>query len=130
MFDNHLRFSWYGKKRLAGSAQPGRFRFLSYDLHELKKKGIKAIISLHGDFSSIPGEFHEDFSFHSEPVPDGYPPTVRQMRKIVRTVRKEIGQGRPCLICCRGGVGRTSTVLAVLLMELEGMSREEAMEEL
>lgn len=126
MFDNHLRFSWYAKGILAGSAQPGRFRPLAEDLKELHRKGVRAIVSLHGDFRALPREFADAFSFHSHPVPDGYPPSRDQMKRIIRAVRAEVSRGHPCLVCCRGGVGRTSTVLAVLLMEIGGMTREEA----
>jgi len=131
VFD-HLRFHCHVRKLLAGSAQPGRFRLLSADLKALRKKGVKAIISMDGGLKAIPPEFSRDLSFHSEPIVDGFPPTVKQMERIRRVVTREISRGHPCLICCLGGVGRTATILAALMMEpgMAGMSMEQALEEL
>ena len=129
---NHLRFHWHVRKLLAGSAQPGRFRLLSADLKAIRKKGIRTIISLDEGLKDIPPEFSRDMSFHSEPIVDGCAPTVTQMERIRRVVKREMSRGRPCLICCLGGVGRTATVLAALMMEpgVVGMSMEQALEEL
>jgi len=130
MFDNHLRFAWHVKGLLAGSAQPGRFHTFNYDLEEIRKKGINAIVSLDGDLKAIPPEFSEDLSFYSEPVPDGFPPTEEQMNRIVKIVKAETRKKKAVLVCCRGGIGRTATVLAVLMMELCGKGMEEALDEL
>jgi protein-tyrosine phosphatase len=130
MFDNHLRFAWHVKDLLAGSAQPGRFHTFNYDLGEIKKKGIKAIVSLDGDLKAIPQEFSEGLSFFSEPVPDGFPPTTEQMKRIVKIVKAEARKKKAVLVCCRGGIGRTATILAVLMMELCDKGMEEALEEL
>jgi len=128
----HLRFYWHVKKLLAGSAQPGRFRPLSADLKAIRKKGIKSIISLDEGLKAIPPELSKGLSFHIEPIVDGFAPTVKQMERIRRVVKREISRGRPCPICCLGGVGRTATVLAALMMEpgVVGMSMEQALEEL
>jgi len=130
MFDNHLRFAWHVKDLLAGSAQPGRFHTFNYDLEEIKKKGIRAIVSLDGDLKTIPPEFSETLSFYSESVPDGFPPTEEQMKRIVKIVKAETRKKRAVLVCCRGGIGRTATVLAVLMMELCKKGMEDALEEL
>ena len=50
------------------------------------------------------------------------------MEYILASVQEAISRGKRCLVCCRGGIGRTATITAVLLMEIDGMDLEQALE--
>ena len=124
---NPLRFSWYLAGRLAASAYPGRYRKLEQDLTELREQGVQLIINLHDPLPPLPPGFR-DIEVINEFVPDGDPPVEAQMEYILDCVRSAHSLGRCCVVCCRGGIGRTATITAVLLMEIAGYSLEESLE--
>jgi len=51
------------------------------------------------------------------PIKDVTVPSVVEMRQILATIRRELDQGEAVYVHCRGGVGRTGTVVGCLLVE-------------
>lgn len=86
-------------------------------------------MNVSGEPLEVPPPFRKTFRVVEEPVDDGFPPTTRQMERIRTLVQEALDAGEPCLVHCRGGVGRTATVIAALLMDLKGMTRMEALQE-
>ena len=125
-----LRFFWHVDGLVAGSARPGRYGDLRAELGLLKEKGIGLIVNLCEDPLSFPEEFSGCFEELHEPVLDGHPPEPEQLLRIIERVERGAAQGQPCLIHCRGGVGRTATVLIPVMMVLEGLSLDEAVQRL
>lgn len=123
---NPLRFSWYLPGRLAASAYPGRYRKLEQDLEELQEQGVRLIVNLHDPLPPLPPGF-QDIKVVNEFIPDGDPPIDAQMEYILDCVRSAHSRDLGCLVCCRGGIGRTATITAVLLMEIAGYTLEKSL---
>ncbi|MFC1825473.1 dual specificity protein phosphatase family protein [Thermodesulfobacteriota bacterium] len=124
-----LRFSWHVRDMVAGSAMPGHRGDIVEDLNKFKEEGIELIVSLTYTAFQIPPEFKDYFRVVQIPIVDGYPPDVEQMNEIMDLVRDALSKSRRVVIHCRGGMGRTATVIIPLLMEFENLSLEEAVEE-
>jgi len=121
-----LRFCWHIDNLVAGSARPGRYGDLRDDLARLKEEGIEVIVNLCSEPVEIPPEFEDSFRQVHVPVVDGHPPEAEQLEEIMGEVLRAKAGGKKVVIHCRGGVGRTATVLIPLIMELEGVSMDDA----
>lgn len=123
---NPLRFSWHVGRMVAGSARPGRYNDINKDFATLKEQGISVIVNLCENALDIPASFAGVFTEVHEPVLDGHPPEPEQLEKIIALVKKAAAKGRRAVVHCRGGVGRTATVLIPLIMAMEGISLDAA----
>jgi len=122
-----LRFQWEIPGKVAGSARPGRCGDLAADLEMLRGSGIRLIVNLTRTVLHLPGEYADAFEVFHVPIDDGGPPDPEQVEAILRQVRGSLDRGHRVLVHCRGGIGRTATVLVPLLMELEDLSLEDAL---
>ena len=127
---NSFKFHWEVGDMVAGSAMPGRYRNIADDCRTLKEEGIEIIINLTCTTLEIPSEFEGCFEVLHVPVLDGQAPDRHQLNKIMAVIRDAVPKGKRAVIHCRGGIGRTATVLTPLLMELEDLCLEEAEEKL
>ena len=125
-----LRFAWHLDGKIAGSARPGRYGVLDRDLAFVRAQGIRHIINLCEDPLELPAAHRDHLCVHHVPVLDGHPPTDHDMEQVRASVQRAMAQNQPVLIHCMGGVGRTATVIAVLLMELGDLSLEESLDNL
>jgi protein-tyrosine phosphatase len=123
-----FRFSWHVAAVVAGSAMPGHYGPLVGDLKKLKEEEIELIVNLTCTTLQIPPEFKDSFRVVHMPIVDGYPPDVEQMNQIMDLIRDAIFTGKRTVIHCRGGMGRTASVIIPLLIEFENLSLEEAVE--
>lgn len=121
-----LRFFWHVDGVVAGSARPGRYGDLRKELLHLQSERISLIVNLCTERLALPAEFKGVFEELHEPVADGHPPEEDQLERILAAVKKAAAEGRRTVIHCRGGVGRTATVLIPLMMVLEGLTLAEA----
>lgn len=128
--ERRLRFAWHLGRMVAGSARPGRFGPVEPELEWLRGQGVRTIVNLCSSPFLPPASFAGDFEFIHLPVADCHPPTEDQVARAIELVRQKAGEGRGILFHCRGGVGRTATVLSPVLMELGGMSLAESVDEL
>ena len=123
---NTFRFHWEIKDMVAGSAMPGRSGNIADDFEILKKNGITLIINLTCRQLHIPSEFSDYFDVCHIPVIDGQAPSEQQLVKIINLIRSAVSKGKRAVIHCRGGIGRTATVLVPLMMDFEKLPLKEA----
>jgi protein-tyrosine phosphatase len=123
-----FRFRWHLGEMVAGSAMPGRHGDLVKDLEKLKEEGIALIVNLTCTTLQIPTEYGDSFRVVHVPIVDGHPPGAGQLNQIMDLVRDAMLTGKRTVIHCRGGMGRTASVIIPLLMEFENLSLEKAVE--
>lgn len=119
-------FNWIVGRSLAGSARPGLLAELDDDLAFLRGQGIVRIVSL----TRRPLEASaatEGLSLLHFPVADMGIPTPRACEGLCRSLADDLDE-RPVLLHCRGGLGRTGTLAACLLVTL-GRDPERALAE-
>ena len=106
--DEPTGFVWVDQGRLAGSGYPASRSQLEW----LVKAGIRSILTLTED--PLPSEWLAGLDVVSGHVPmkDHVAPTVESLEGGVEFISKEVEKGRPVLVHCLAGEGRTGCVLA------------------
>jgi atypical dual specificity phosphatase len=107
-------FSFVVNKSVAGCRHPERCGIEVMEF--LHSQGIRAIVSL--DEGGIAPEFFEGHRFehfHS-PIEDFSVPSEEQALEIVQTIARFVENGRPTVVHCAAGIGRTGTILACYLV--------------
>lgn len=102
--------------------RPGRF---AADLSWLRAEGIRSILSL--TETPLPADALQrgDFSYLHLAVDDLTAPTPLQLQQALGFIDWQRALGRPVVVHCRMGQGRTGTVLAAYLIR-DGMTADAA----
>ncbi|NOZ76287.1 MAG: hypothetical protein GXO65_01115 [Euryarchaeota archaeon] len=113
---------WVEEGRLAGRPGPTWF---PWDLDQLYAHGFRAIVSLETDMVDPEAIRASGMEHKVIYIPDHTAPTQEQIREFIAYAEEKMGEGKPVLVHCLGGVGRTGTMLAAWLIR-KGMDAEEA----
>ena len=122
-----MDISWIEPNILAAGSVPVE----ENDILSLHTENIRAILTLTErpitTFHEITPSLLEslNIAYLHVPIPDQFPPTMEQARKILVFIKEMKQQERPLFVHCQAGVGRTGTVLHLYYIS-QGKSFEEA----
>jgi len=107
--------------KLSGMPQPK-----VEDLSALHNAGVRAIVSLLEDQTGLDDYERHNFINMWFPVADDGAPELSKVREFVEFIDNQLDQNNQVAIHCKGGKGRTGTMLAAYLIA-KGASYEDAM---
>lgn len=120
-------FRWVLPGLLAGAAQPGLFRSIEEDFQFLTKSGIHLVVTLTESPLDV-NHLESPIRIIHFPISDMGIPTPRAAAPICTVALERMHQNQGVLFHCRGGAGRTGTMLACCLVSL-GRTPQEAIQE-
>jgi protein-tyrosine phosphatase len=125
---------WVIPGLLAGRPGPDEF---PWDLDELHRAGLRAILSLHAGGVDVADIRRYGFVHKLLPLPDSVPPSPEDLLSYQRLlpqafsfIRYQLVDRIPTLVHCHAGRDRTGVVLASYLSTYMGMEPAEAVERL
>ena len=123
--DHPTNFSWVIPDKLAGSGLPvthAEFRWLL-------QQGIRTVVTVRE--LPLPKYWLEDgIGYLHVKTEDFGAPTLEELEATVDYIADSVQSGKPVLVHCAAGKGRTGVILAAYFVKIEGYSATEAIERL
>ncbi len=122
-----MKINWIVPDVLAASGIPIGLD----DLESLYEQGMRAIVSFTETPLTIQQEIsaevfkQADITYLHAPIVDQHAPDLITVERTHRFINKMKAEGRPVLVHCHAGIGRTGTMLHAYFI-LEGVSLDEA----
>ena len=107
-----MNFGWVLEDELAGSEGPASLD----DLYFLYGQGVRAVIRMEERTIAADTGNKVDLVDMYEPVPDFTPPELEQIQRMIAFIDRQNEEGKPVVVSCYAGIGRTGTVLACYLV--------------
>jgi photoactive yellow protein len=114
---DHPGFQWIIAGALAGMSRPGLVRELDDDIEALVRRGITTVVTLEEqpvNRAELARAGIEPIHF---PINDMRAPDEQAARQLARDILARIEGNERVAVHCRGGQGRTGTILAAVLIE-------------
>ena len=117
-------FSWVIENRLAGSGLP----VTEDEFGWLLGQGIRSIVTVRE--VPLPSKWIDgkDVQYLHLDVDDYGAPTLEVLDQAVDYIDAQLSQGRPVMVHCAAGKGRTGTVLAAYLVKKENLTAEQSIQ--
>lgn len=120
-------FAYVQDNIIAGCAHPDSFGDVEEALLDIKVRGFGALVSLDEEGLDPELVIQAGIAYLHIPIPDFAAPELEQVEKFIDFAEGQRALDRPLLLHCRGGYGRTGTMIAAWLIS-QGSSASEAVE--